>query len=291
MTVPATFAARTAPAGATAADPMRPMPLAVLASRQETHDVVTLDIARPPGLDGAAFAPGQFNMLYVFGVGEVAISLSGDPGDPGPLRHTVRGVGAVSRAIVGLGPGGTIGVRGPFGSAWPMAEAEGRDVVVVAGGLGLAPLRPALYRLMATRERYRRVILLYGTRSPADILFGEELGTWRDRGLEVEVTIDHAAGAWDGNVGVVTRLIPRVAFDAGDAIGLVCGPEVMMRFTLDALVERGIDPSRLYLSAERNMKCAVAQCGHCQFGPDFVCKDGPVFRHDRVRHRLTVREI
>ncbi len=202
--------------------------------RRDGPEVWTLEL-EPEESDGARFAPGQFNMLTVFGVGEVPISFSGDPAEPGRLVHTVRAVGPVSKALSRLGPGDVIGLRGPFGAGWPMAEAVGRDVVVVAGGLGLAPLRPVLYRLLAERSRYGKIVLLYGTRSPDDILFRREIEAWRRRlDIDIEVTVDHAVGDWHGQVGVVTTLIPRAAFDPLHAIALVCGPEVMMRFAIAA---------------------------------------------------------
>jgi NAD(P)H-flavin reductase len=273
------------------ADAMVPRLARVRRRRQDGPQVWTLDIeADDPS--GSGFRPGQFNMLTVFGVGEVPISLSGDATDPGRLVHTIRAVGPVSAALARLGPGAALGLRGPFGVGWPMAEAAGRDVVVVAGGLGLAPLRPALYQLLAERSRYGRVVLLYGTRGPEDILFRRELETWRRRlDIAIEVTVDRAFGDWRGHVGVVTTLIPRVAFDPQQAIALVCGPEVMMRFAIAALRDAGLPDEAIYLSMERNMKCAVGLCGHCQFGPTFVCRDGPVFRHDRLRGLLGVKEI
>ena len=241
---------------------------------------------------GTGFAPGQFNMLTAFGVGEVPISLSGDPAEPGRLIHTIRAVGPVSTALARLGAGDLLGLRGPFGTPWPMEEVVGRDVVLVAGGLGLAPLRPALYRLLAARERYGQIVLLYGTRSPTDILFRKQIEMWRRRlDIDIEVTVDHAAQDWRGHVGVITTLIPRAAFDPMQAAALVCGPEVMMRFAVAALRDAGIGDDMIYLSMERNMKCAVGLCGHCQFGPLFVCRDGPVFRHDRVRALLGLKEI
>ena len=273
------------------ADAMVPRLARVRRRRQDGPQVWTLDIeADDPS--GPGFRPGQFNMLTVFGVGEVPISLSGDATDPGRLVHTIRAVGPVSAALARLGPGAAVGLRGPFGVGWPMAEAAGRDVVVVAGGLGLAPLRPALYQLLAERSRYGRIVLLYGTRGPEDILFRRELETWRRRlDIAIEVTVDRAFGDWRGHVGVVTTLIPRAAFDPQQAIALVCGPEVMMRFAIAALRDVGLREEAIYLSMERNMKCAVGLCGHCQFGPTFVCRDGPVFRHDRLRGLLGVKEI
>jgi NAD(P)H-flavin reductase len=275
---------------AEAADPMVPRPARVRRRRQDAPEVWTLEIE--PDEPRALFAPGQFNMLTVFGVGEVAISISGDAAAPGPLVHTIRAVGPVSGALARLARGDVLGVRGPFGVGWPMAEAEGRDVVVVAGGLGLAPLRPALYHLLANRGRYGNVVLLYGTRSPEDILFRRELEDWRRRlDIGIEVTVDRAFGDWRGHVGVVTTLIPRAAFDPLHAVALVCGPEVMMRFAIAALRDAGLDDASIHVSMERNMKCAIGLCGHCQLGPTLICRDGPVFAYDRLRGLLGVKEL
>jgi len=222
----------------------------------------------------------------------VAISISGDPAQKERVVHTVRSAGAVSGALARLRRGAVIGVRGPYGSHWPVKDAEGSDVVIVAGGLGIAPVRPAMYYLIAHRERYGRIVLLYGARSPGDILYRRELETWRRRlDLDIAVTVDHAAADWRGNVGVVPALIPQIAFDPQHAIALVCGPEIMMRFTISALRDRGLTTHQIFVSMERNMKCAVGLCGHCQFGPAFVCRDGPVFRFDRIAPLFGVREI
>lgn len=277
--------------GSDARDPMVPRIAHVRRRRRDTRDVWTLELDVPEP-EGLPFAPGQFNMLTVFGVGEVPISLSGDPAAPLQAIHTIRAVGPVSTALTRLAPGETVGLRGPFGVGWPMAQAAGSDVLIVAGGLGLAPLRPVLYRLLAERARYGQFALLYGARSPDEILFRRELEAWRRRlDIDIEVTVDHATGDWRGQVGVVTALIERAEFDPLHTLALTCGPEVMMRFVIAALGDAGVMPEAIYLSMERNMKCAVGLCGHCQFGPVLVCRDGPVFRLDRLRRLLGMREL
>ncbi|HME31127.1 MAG TPA: FAD/NAD(P)-binding protein [Terriglobales bacterium] len=273
-------------------DPMLPMSYRIQRVRQETDDTFTLELLPEDSGERFSFAPGQFNMLYVFGVGEVPISISSDPDDAPMLKHTTRVVGTVTKAMRKLKHGETIGIRGPFGTHWPVEEAAGRDVVIVAGGIGLAPLRPALYRLMAEREKYRKIVLLYGTRTPEDMLYRHELEQWRGKfDLQIEVTVDRAASSWRGNVGVVTTMIPRAPFDPSNTFAMVCGPEVMMRFTVMELLKRGVVPERTYLSAERNMKCGIGFCGHCQYGPTFVCKDGPVFAFPRIASIIGKSEI
>lgn len=273
-------------------NPMTPAFCRVLRTRQETRDTFTVELEPPAGAQASPFAPGQFNMLYAFGVGEVPISVSGDPARPKSLIHTIREVGAVTRAMRVLKRGDLLGVRGPFGSSWPVEEAMGRDVVIVAGGIGLAPLRPALYSILAHRQKYGRVVLMYGTRTPEDILFRKELERWRARlDMSVHVTVDRAMAAWRGSVGVVTTVVPRANFDSRNALVLVCGPEVMMRFTILELQKRGVGLDQIYISTERNMKCAIGFCGHCQLGPTFVCKDGPIFRYDRIQPFFEIREI
>ncbi len=273
-------------------DPMLPEPYRIQAVKQETDDTFTLELLPQDSGNGFSFAPGQFNMLYVFGVGEVPISISSDPNDAPRLKHTTRVVGIVTKAMRHLKRGEIMGIRGPFGTHWPVEEAAGRDVVIVAGGIGLAPLRPALYRLMAEREKYRKIVLLYGTRTPEDMLYRQELKQWRGKfDLEIEVTVDRAASSWRGNVGVVTTMIPRAPFDPSNTLAMVCGPEVMMRFTVMELLKRGVAPECTYLSVERNMKCGIGFCGHCQYGPTFVCKDGPVFAYPSIAAILGKSEI
>jgi NAD(P)H-flavin reductase len=272
---------------------MVPEPYVIERVRRETHDTFTLEMRPEDGGEIGRFRAGQFNMLYQFGVGEVPISISGDPTCPDPLRHTTRAVGTVTREMERLRAGDVLGVRGPYGAPWPVEELAGHDVVIVAGGIGLAPLRPAVYRILAERERYGRLVLLYGARSPKDILFRKELRKWGGAfaHMDVHVTVDRGDSTWHGDIGVVTNLIRRAPFDRLNSAALVCGPEIMMRFTAMELSRRGIDPDRVWLSMERNMKCAIGLCGHCQYGQHFVCKDGPVFRYDAIAGLLGKREI
>jgi len=271
---------------------MVPSLFRVQSIRRDTHDTFTLELEQDGNGKGFTFQPGQFNMLYVFGVGEVPISICGDPADKKTLVHTTRAVGSVTKAMRKLKRNDLIGVRGPFGSHWPVEEAEGSDVIIVAGGIGLPPLRPALYAILAHREKYGKIVLLYGTRSPEDILYKSELERWRSRfDLQVYITVDRAANGWHGNVGVVTTLVRKASFDPDNTVAFTVGPEIMMRYAILELTKRGIAKSSLYVSMERNMKCAIGLCGHCQMGSLFVCKDGPVFRYDKIEPLFSQREI
>ena len=274
-------------------EPMVPTPYVVQKVRRETADTFTLGLTLPGGpAPQFHFAPGQFNMLYAFGVGEVPISISGDPARPATLVHTVRDVGNVTHAICRLKKGEALGVRGPLGAPWPVALAPGKDVIIVAGGLGLAPLRPAIYHLLNQRSAFGNVELIYGARTPGDLLYRKELERWRGRfDLRVHVTVDSAPNDWRGNVGVVTNLIGRARFDAPSTLALICGPGVMMRFTVLELLSHGLTPQQIYVSMERNMKCGIGLCGHCQWGPFFICKNGPVFRFDRIKDWFDRREV
>ena len=269
---------------------MRPRQARVRASRQDTRDTWTLELALE-GEPAPEFAPGQFHMLWPFGVGEAAISICGDPDAPARILHTVRAVGPVSRAIAATAPGDVLGLRGPFGRGWPIDEARGQDVLFVAGGIGLAPLRPAILRLLARRGEYGKAALLYGARTPDDRLYPAELEAWAERGLQVLSTVDAAPLGWTGSVGVVTGLIARADVDPARTTAFVCGPEVMMRFCALELVRRGVAQERIHLSMERNMRCAVAVCGHCQYGPTLLCRDGPVLSWEALRPWFAVREL
>jgi NAD(P)H-flavin reductase len=231
-------------------------------------------------------------MLYLPGVGEAAISVSGRDPTTDAWLHTVRTAGGVTQTLAGLGPGGKLALRGPFGTAWPMEQCAGRDVVFVAGGIGLAPLRPAIEWALDNYAMFGRLRLLYGARSPQTILYARQLSSWGDRGLDVDVTVDRTDPGWLGRVGVVTLLVDRLRpFDPANTVLLTCGPDVMMRYVARSALDRGLQPSQLWVSLERNMQCAVGLCGHCQLGPAFVCKDGPVFRYDRMAPYLDVEAL
>jgi NAD(P)H-flavin reductase len=240
---------------------------------------------------GYRFDAGQFNMLYLPGIGEVAISISSDPEEPLRLLHTIRVAGNVTQALVRMSLGDSLGLRGPFGSSWPMAGCKGCDIVLACGGVGLAPLRPAIYHIMKHRSDYGRVILLYGSRTPGDLLYGKEYDAWRDADIEVEVTVDIGDAEWRGNIGVVPVLFYRLRLQAARTRVLTCGPEVMISFVIYEALARKIPKDHIYISMERNMACALGHCGHCQLGPAFVCKDGPVFTFKQMEPYLQVEDF
>ncbi len=273
-------------------DPMCPDVHHVMSISQETSDIYTLKLQPTERREAVRFAPGQFNMLYAFGVGECAISISGDPTVNNVTEHTIRRVGLVTGTLGSVRAGDSIGVRGPFGTPWPMDQARGRDVLLIAGGIGMAPLRPVIMDVLANRENYKELTILSGSRDPEGILFADELLTWKKQpGVDSKVTVDHADSRWNGNVGVVTTLVNRTVKDPKDTIAFVCGPEIMMRYAVTELQKNGLGKDQIYLSLERNMKCAIGLCGHCQFGSEFICRDGPVFRYDRIEFWLNQREL
>lgn len=272
--------------------PMSPKPFRIQRIQKETHDTFTIDLDPVDSIEELSFAAGQFNMLYAFGIGEAPISISGNPVNPKVFRHTIREVGIVTKALRKMKNGDTLGVRGPLGSHWPVEGLAEKDIVIVAGGIGLAPLRPALYQLVSRREQYGKIALLYGARTPEDLLYRRELEQWRGRfDIEVKVTVDNAPGNWRGDVGVVTTLIRRVQFNPPRTVAMICGPEIMMRFTVMELQNCGVGRENIFISMERNMKCGIGFCGHCQFGPVFVCKEGPVFNYDCIKNFFGKREI
>lgn len=259
---------------------------------KDTHDTFTLELESQLISPEFSFKPGQFNMIYLHGVGEIPISISGNPADHQKIIHTTRMVGTVTKEMGKLIVGDLVGVRGPFGTAWPMKLAEGKDVVIVTGGIGLAPLRPAIYHILANRKKYGRLVLLYGARTPQDILYKKELESWKKQKVaDIFLTVDRSDSKWKGNVGLVTTLVKKAPFDPDNTIVFICGPEVMMRFVWLEIEKRSIKKENVFISMERNMKCGIGHCGHCQFGAEFVCKDGPVFRFSDVEKKLYIAEI
>lgn len=273
-------------------DPMTTQPVVIRKIIWENDDTFTLTLDLDGIGGGYAFLPGQFNMVYVFGTGEAAVSISSDPARPGTLDHTIHRVGLVTSALAQKKRGDLIGIRGPFGSSWPIEVAKGKDVCIASGGIGLAPLRPVIYSMLKNRSAYGRIIVLYGGRSPLDLLYRVELERWaNDFEVEVLVTVDRGDSSWKGHIGVVTSLFQYIKLDARETIAYVCGPEIMMKYTIDELERRGVPQEQMYVSMERNMKCAIGFCGHCQYGPTFICKEGPVYPVPRVRPLLDRKEL
>jgi NAD(P)H-flavin reductase len=268
---------------------LMPLRYQVTDRRDETRDTVTLAL-QPVDQPIAAYRPGQFTMLYAFGVGEVPISMSGDPAAPG-LIQTIRAVSNVTAALCATKPGQMIGVRGPYGTDWDLPGAAGRDLILVAGGIGLAPLRSVVLTALAAPETFRRIMILIGARSPAELVYAEELDGWRARGADVRITVDNASAGWTRNVGLVTQLINRADIDPSQTTALVCGPELMMRLSAQALCAKGVPPGRIRVSLERNMRCGIGECGHCQLGPLLLCRDGPVIKYDLAASLLATREL
>ncbi|MCC2274386.1 FAD/NAD(P)-binding protein [Streptomyces sp. ET3-23] len=264
-----------------------PLPYRVVESRPETADTVTVRLepvheALPP------FAPGRFAMVYAFGVGEAPVSVAGILPDGG-LLHTVRAAGAVSRALCALAPGAVVGMRGPFGTGWDLPLAAGDDLLVVAGGIGLAPLRPLVQAVLAAPQGHGRLNVLIGARTPDDLLYRGELDGWARP--YCGITVDRPGAGWRGRVGVVTTLLDEALFSPAGTTAFVCGPEIMIRATARDLLHRGLAPDRILVSLERNMHCATGHCGHCQLGPLLLCRDGPVVGYERAEPLLSVREL
>jgi NAD(P)H-flavin reductase len=267
----------------------------------ETPDTASLTFELSDGRTAADFRPGQFNMLYVHGVGEVPISIASSRRET-LLKHTLRAVGTVTRLLLRMQPGDDIGLRGPFGAGWPVERCYGRNLLIIAGGCGLPPLRPVVIDALAEREKFRSVKVLYGARTPKDLIYTSEYGGWgKVRGCNVYVTVDKADDQWPGSldrdghptcltgVGVVTTLLDKVGEIPKDTTSFVCGPEIMMKFAVLELLKRGVLSENIVVSLERNMNCGRGTCGHCQQGPVFICRDGPVFDYPRVK-RFFVKE-
>ena len=284
----------TAPMTAPRFDPWRTHAVRVARMAVEVPGVFTCDLAIQDETMASEyrFVPGQFNMLYIPGLGETAISICDDPQSRGSVAHTIRIAGNVTHALSGLAVGSTLGLRGPFGVGWPIEKCSGRDIVLVAGGIGLAPLRPAICHLMTHRREFGEIHLIIGAREPSGLLYSAEYSAWRNGGLKVYPTVDRGDDSWHGQIGMVTAILDRLPLRRpAETIMMSCGPETMMWYAAQMVIGRGVDAKSVYVSLERNMNCAIGLCGHCQFGPQFLCKDGPVFSLDRVASIMKVEDL
>jgi len=278
---------------ATATDPWRSHPARIAGITPEIPGVRTyhLEFRDAAVRDGYRFAAGQFNMLYLPGIGEAAISISSDAAAPRRLAHTIRALGNVTDALARLGVGDEILLRGPFGRPWPLGPLRGRHVVVVGGGLGLASQRAAIYEMLRQRGHYAGVTVLHGGKTPAGLFYAAEYEAWRAAGIDVRPAVDEGDASWSGPVGLVTDLFSGLELDPTNAAVLCCGPDPMMTAVARAAAGLGIAARDVYVSLDRNMACAVRHCGLCQFGPHFVCQDGPVFAYDSIAAFLAVPHL
>jgi len=273
--------------------PMFAHPARVTAIKDEAYAIATYEIEFEADdlKERYAFRAGQFNMVYLPNIGEVPISLSSDPAETDVMGHTIRYAGNVTRAISRLRIGDTVGIRGPYGTAWPLERIHGNDVCIVTGGIGLAPLRPVIYHIINNRSDYGRVYLLYGARTPIDMLYTEQFEDWEAHGIEIHQTVDRADESWKGHVGVVPMMFYHLRLNPKKTTVLTCGPEIMIHFVIFEALARRIPKEQIYVSMERNMKCGVGLCGHCQFGPTFVCKEGPVFAYATIEPFFGVEDF
>ena len=272
--------------------PRQPLEAIVMERTQESPTIFTLRLRLSDAAAQAAyrFAPGQFNMLYLYGVGEVPISIMSDPEERDGIGHTIRALGRVTKGLAALQPGDSLGLRGPYGRGWPLQEMGGHDVVLVTGGLGCAPVVSVIHYVLKRRERYGKLVIIQGVKHAEDLIWSEQYAKWAALpNTQVLVAASEGAALWPWHVGRVTELFQLACFDPARAVGMMCGPEGMMRVAADNLLQRGVPESRLYLSMERNMQCAVGRCGHCQLGGSFVCRDGPVFNWGQVKSLLAHR--
>lgn len=273
--------------------PMQPYWAEIVEIKNEAPGIATywLRFLDPAVRQGYTFHPGQFNMIGVPGYGESAISISSDPAHNHLIGHTVRATGNVTNKLARMKVGDVVGLRGPFGTYWPLEQYKGFDVIIGTGGIGLPPLRPAINYAIDHRSDYGRVILLYGARTPADLQFVDEFKVWEAAGIETMITVDRADETWQGQVGVVPILFYRMRMEPRKSIVLTCGPEIMIRFVVYEALARRVPANHIFVSLERNMKCGLGQCGHCQIGPFFVCKDGPVFSFEQLEPYYNVEDL
>lgn len=287
------LAAQPRPAAVSAEELLTPCWCEVAEIQPEVENITTiwLKFKDPSQMKTYRFQPGQFNMLYLPGYGEAAISICSDSEKRDTIGHTVRFVGNVTRAISHLKIGDAVSVRGPFGTHWPIEQLEGKDLILAAGGIGLPPLRPVIHHILRNRPKYGKVILLYGARTPGDLLYTSQFDEWRKGDIDVQVTVDRADDTWKGQVGVVSLLFYHFRLDQTKTAVFTCGPEIMIRFVVYEALARRVPTDQIFVSLERNMKCGQGSCGHCQLGPYFVCKDGPVFPFSALERYFSVEEF
>lgn len=273
-------------------NPYLPMEAEIVERVQESKTIFTLRMQLTDPADRSAyrFEPGQFNMLYLHGVGEVPISIVSDPQEATTLGHTIRAVGRVTNGMAALRPGDRIGLRGPYGRGWPLRDAPGHDVLIVTGGLGCAPVVSVINYVIMRRTFFGRLTIIQGVKHAEDLLWRDRYAYWGTLpDTHVLLSADHGGPVWPWHVGRVTEVFDDAAIDAGRTIAMMCGPEGMMRTSVTNLTARGIPEDHLYLNMERNMQCAVGHCGHCQYGAAFVCRQGPVFAYPEVKPLLNVK--
>lgn len=272
--------------------PYLPFDAEIVGRIQESPSIFTLRLrlADEEARRAYRFGPGQFNMVYLYGVGEVAISIVSDPQDQNLLDHTIRAVGRVTNGLAKLRRGDRVGIRGPYGRGWPLKEAEGHDVLVVTGGLGCAPVVAVINYVIMRRERFGRLTVIQGVKHAEEMIWRERYAYWNTLpGTRVLLAADHGGPLWPWHVGLVTEVFDEADVAPGRTLVMMCGPEGMMRAGIKNLTGRGVAEDHIYLSMERNMQCAVGHCGHCQYGASFVCRQGPVFAYPQVKELFAVK--
>lgn len=266
-------------------DPFIPYPAIITRRIQETNTLFTLSLEFEDKTlhEQYEFIPGQFNMVYLHGIGEIAISIMSDPVEQHSYDHTIRAVGRVSKGLMALKTGEHVALRGPFGRGWPLMLARDKDVIILTGGLGCAPVISVINYIMRRRLHYGKIMILQGVKHSDDFIYQQHYAHWQQQpNTEVLIAADQSGPSWPWMTGRITNMLDELSFNPQHTIAMLCGPEVMMRVAIEALSKKGMSDDDMYLSMERSMHCATGHCGHCQFGGKFVCKDGPVFSFSQI---------
>lgn len=272
-------------------DPYLPIEAEIIECSHETSSIFTLHLSfiERHRHHLFAFHPGQFNMVYLYGVGEVAISIVSDPDEKHVISHTIRAIGRVTKALQKLKPGDRVGIRGPYGRGWPLHKVHGKDIVIVTGGLGCAPTVSIINYILARRSHFGNLKILQGVKHSDDFIFRKQYEIWQQAPYtEIHIAADQAGPKWPWSIGYVTDMIDILDLKPENTIAMMCGPEMMMHTAIHALNQKGISENDIYLSMERNMECGIGQCGHCQYGGLFVCKDGPIFAYPEIKALFNV---